>query len=78
MGGMQPRFDPSLLAATPFSPSEVERLCLLYEERCGVRLSDEQAIRYGRALVLYVALVCRVVKLPDIEPALDESRRELN
>ena len=72
------RIDPALLAATSFSPTEIAKLRSIYERRHGVVLTDDQASRYGRALLLYVAVVCRIGRRPRGAAGLDESATEVN
>lgn len=77
-GRMDYRIDPSLIATGSFSAKEVDAFRDAYERQYGVRLSDDQAARFARSFVLFVAIVCRAVRPPRGAGALDESARELN
>lgn len=77
-GNMDYRIDPSLIATGSFSAQEVEAFRGGYERQHGVRLNDDQAARFARSFVLFVAIVCRAVRPPQATGGLDESVRELN
>lgn len=66
--GMHTPINPSLLANGSFSAAELERFRRSYRDQYGVTLNDDQVARYARAVVGYVALVCRVCEPPALTP----------
>lgn len=67
--GMHTPINPSLLANGPFSAAELERFRRSYRDQYGVTLNDDQVARYARAVVGYVALICRVCEPPAMTAA---------